>query len=179
VIFAYCCENNEEKIVDFSIVNFDLSFMVDRFQKIVRIGNKNLDGMKKVSYALLGIKGICNRLADIIVKLMKIDKDRRLGFLSDNEIDKLNNLFNDLKDYKIPKWLFNRNKDRRTGENLHLLEADLDLQLKSDIDLMKEIKSWKGYRHSYGLKVRGQKTKSTGRKRRAVGVKKSQLTKRL
>jgi small subunit ribosomal protein S13 len=40
---------------------------------------------------------------------------------------------------------------------------------------MKNIKSWKGVRHSLGLKVRGQRTKCTGRTGRSVGVKKKLL----
>jgi len=44
-----------------------------------------------------------------------------------------------------------------------------------DIEQMKNIKSWKGYRHAYGLKVRGQRTKTTGRAGKALGVKKKDL----
>jgi len=47
-----------------------------------------------------------------------------------------------------------------------------------DIDKMKEIKSWRGYRHAYGLKVRGQRTKTTGRAGKALGVKKKTLLQR-
>jgi small subunit ribosomal protein S13 len=53
-----------------------------------------------------------------------------------------------------------------------LIGPDLTLRTKADIDFVKEIRTWKGVRHSLGLKVRGQRTKSTGRKGRAVGVKK-------
>jgi len=35
---------------------------------------------------------------------------------------------------------------------------------------MTDIRTWKGVRHSLGLKVRGQRTRTTGRKGRAVGV---------
>jgi small subunit ribosomal protein S13 len=35
---------------------------------------------------------------------------------------------------------------------------------------MRDIRTWKGIRHSLGLKVRGQRTRTTGRKGRAVGV---------
>ena len=41
--------------------------------------------------------------------------------------------------------------------------------MKQDIDKMKKMKSWKGIRHSLGLKVRGQRTKTTGRVGRTVG----------
>ena len=44
------------------------------------------------------------------------------------------------------------------------------MSVKSDIDFMTDIRSWKGIRHSLGLKVRGQRTRTTGRKGRAVGV---------
>jgi small subunit ribosomal protein S13 len=47
-----------------------------------------------------------------------------------------------------------------------------------DIEKMKEIKSWRGYRHAYGLKVRGQRTKTTGRAGKALGVKKKTLMQR-
>jgi small subunit ribosomal protein S13 len=48
------------------------------------------------------------------------------------------------------------------------------LTVKSDIDLMKEIKCWRGIRHMLGLKVRGQRTRTTGRTGITVGVKKPQ-----
>ena len=66
--------------------------------------------------------------------------------------------------------MVNRKKDLRTGEDLHVLGSKLDLQIKQDIDRMKKMKSYKGVRHQYGLKVRGQRTKSTGRKGLVVGV---------
>ncbi|MHA1722752.1 MAG: 30S ribosomal protein S13, partial [Candidatus Baldrarchaeia archaeon] len=48
--------------------------------------------------------------------------------------------------------------------------SDLVLTIKSDIDRMKKIKSWKGIRHALGLKVRGQRTRTTGRGGRTIGV---------
>jgi small subunit ribosomal protein S13 len=77
--------------------------------------------------------------------------------------------------YSIPGRLLNRRKDADTGRDLHLVTADLTLRTKNDIDFMKNIKSWKGVRHSLGLKVRGQRTKTTGRSGKAVGVKKKLL----
>jgi small subunit ribosomal protein S13 len=51
-----------------------------------------------------------------------------------------------------------------------LIGADLALSVKTDVDFMTDIRTWKGIRHSLGLKVRGQRTRTTGRKGRAVGV---------
>jgi small subunit ribosomal protein S13 len=44
--------------------------------------------------------------------------------------------------------------------------------ISNDIDREKTIFSWRGYRHMFGLRVRGQCTRTTGRKGGAVGVKK-------
>jgi small subunit ribosomal protein S13 len=44
--------------------------------------------------------------------------------------------------------------------------------ISNDIDREKTIMSWRGYRHMFGLRVRGQCTRTTGRRGGAVGVKK-------
>jgi len=67
----------------------------------------------------------------------------------------------------------NRRKDRTTGEDFHLIGPDLALQKKEDITFMQNIRTWKGIRHSLGLKVRGQRTKTTGRTGRSVGVRRT------
>ena len=51
----------------------------------------------------------------------------------------------------------------------------MDLALKGDIDRESNQRSWKGIRHALGLKVRGQRTRTTGRKGRTVGVRKAAL----
>jgi len=69
----------------------------------------------------------------------------------------------------------NRQKDIETGKDMHLISADLVLKVKTDIDDAKSIRSWRGYRHAYGLKVRGQRTKTTGRQGKSLGVKKKTM----
>ena len=61
-------------------------------------------------------------------------------------------------------------KDLRTGEDLHIIGNRLEITVKRDIDRMKKMKSYKGVRHHMKLKVRGQRTKSTGRHGLVVGV---------
>jgi small subunit ribosomal protein S18e len=46
----------------------------------------------------------------------------------------------------------------------------LETKLREDIERMKKIKTHKGIRHHWGLKVRGQRTKTTGRRGATVGV---------
>jgi len=137
---------------------------------IVRLHGTSLDGTKPTPYALMGIKGIGQRIAWAIVRRAGIDPNTRLGALSEGELKKLEAIIEDPASWGLPTWLFNRRKDPRTGRDLHLLGSDLELQVKTDIELMKEIRCWKGERHARGLKVRGQRTKTTGRKGRTVGV---------
>ena len=144
--------------------------MSRQFQHIVRIVDRDLDGSLKVAYALTGLKGVGINLAQMILKKAGIDPNTRLGFLTESEIERLSDIIQNPTKYNIPEWALNRRKDLETGKNLHLLGAELELRVKSDIELMKKIKCWKGVRHALGLRVRGQRTKTTGRTGKAVGV---------
>jgi len=146
--------------------------MSTEFRHIVRLAGKDLDGTRKVAYALTQIKGINIRLADAIAKKAEVPLDKRLGFLSEAEIRRIEDIILNINNYNIPSWLLNRRKDLETGKDIHLITSDLDLKVKEDIEKEQAMKSWRGYRHSYGLKVRGQRTRTTGRKGRVVGVRK-------
>jgi small subunit ribosomal protein S13 len=149
--------------------------MSREFQHIIRFAGTDINGTKPVTYALINVKGVGIRLANAIIEKSGISPEARMGFLSGSEVEKIQDILQDPLKYGIPKWLLNRRKDKETGKDLHLLGSDLVLQTKNDIEDMKKIRSWKGFRHSYGLKVRGQRTRTTGRKGKAIGVKKKQV----
>lgn len=132
----------------------------------------DVQGTLKNVYALTQIKGISLSLSNAILKKAGVNPDLRVGFLTETEIDKIEEIIKEPTKYGLPNWLFNRRKDIKTGKDTHLISADLVLRTKMDIDQAKEIRSWRGYRHAYGLKVRGQRTKTTGRAGKALGVKK-------
>ncbi len=146
--------------------------MSREFRHIVRVIDTDLDGTHRVDYALTKIKGVGSRFARAVIQKAEVDPSTRVGFLSDDEVKRIEDVLLNPGRYGIAEWLLNRRKDLQTGKDLHLLTADLTLRAKADIDFMKEIKSWKGIRHIYGLKVRGQRTKTTGRSGKAVGVRK-------
>ena len=146
--------------------------MSREFRHIVRVTDTDIDGSLKVEYALTKIKGVSISLANAILKKAGINPEIRLGLLSEEQVKKIEDVLLNPAKYGIPSWLLNRRKDLETGKDLHLLSSDLVLRTKMDIDLMKKIKSWKGYRHAYGLKVRGQRTRTTGRTGKTVGVSK-------
>jgi len=137
--------------------------MTEEFRHILRIIDANVDGTLKAPYALKKIKGISLSLANAILKKAGINPDTRVGFLTETDIERIEEIIKEPTKYGIPNWLLNRRKDLETGKDRHLISADLVLRTKMDIDQMKGIKSWRGYRHAYGLKVRGQRTKTNTR----------------
>ena len=145
------------------------------FRHIVRILGSDSAGTLKVSYAVTSIRGVSLSLSNAILKKAGINPDLRSGFLTEADISKIEEIVKDPAKSGIPAWLFNRRKDSETGKNMHLISADLVLRSKTDIDEAKNIRSWRGYRHAYGLKVRGQRTKTTGRSGKSLGVKKKTL----
>ena len=140
-------------------------------ERLVRILSKDIEGGMNFYVGLTRIKGISWSLANAICKSLNISKDKKIGSLSKEEIEKINEF---MKKPKIPAYLLNRRADFETGENKHLTGSDLELQKDLDIGRLKKIRSYRGYRHVAGLPVRGQRTKSHFRKnkKRGVGIKK-------
>ena len=142
---------------------------------IVRVMNKDIDGKLPLYRALMKIKGISHRMARIIAyafeKKHNFPYDELLGNLPEDMDKKLEEIINSPDKFGIPAWACNRRKDFETGKTTHHVMVDLDFDLRKDLERMKKIKSYKGVRHMHGLPVRGQRTRSSFRKRGAtVGV---------
>jgi small subunit ribosomal protein S13 len=135
----------------------------------VRIGQTDLDGTKSVERALTDMKGIGRRAARLISEKAEIDRRNVLGRLEDEEIDTIVDLVQGYAD-EVPEWLANHQNDFYTGETTHEVGNDLNMQRRQDINRMKKIDSYRGIRHKRGQKVRGQRTKSTGRTEGTIGV---------
>jgi len=144
------------------------------FQHIIRIAGTDLDGTLKLTHALSKINGVGITLANAITRKANINPNIRIGYLTETDKTKIEDIINNPTKHGIPPYLLNRQKDQQTGQNRHLTGADLTLQIKTDIEQMKNLKSWLGFRHAYGLRVRGQHTRTTGRKGKAMGVKKKE-----
>ncbi|HKJ96833.1 MAG TPA: 30S ribosomal protein S13 [Thermoplasmataceae archaeon] len=140
------------------------------FLYIVRIANKDLSGERKVPLALADLKGVGNRLAGIIVGELNLPKDKRLGDLSEEQIETLKNYVESREFEDLPVWLLNHRNDVFTGEDYNLVSNELDMQIQDDVNFMKKMRSYRGIRHEKGQKVRGQRTRSNGRHGLSVGV---------
>ncbi|KPU81135.1 30S ribosomal protein S13 [Nitrosopumilus sp. PRT-SC01] len=145
------------------------------YRHIVRIVGNDIPGERKSIVGLTQIKGIGYNFATAILDTLKINSNSNIGNLSDANIKAIEKLILDPIGGNFPTWFLNRNKDIETGANLHLLTSDIPFTLRNDIERERITASWRGYRHLSGLKVRGQRTRTSGRKGGAVGVAKGGL----
>lgn len=142
----------------------------DEIKHIVRIANTDLEGKKSVQYSLTGIKGINRRIARIISDRSNVDPSATIGYLDDEKIDSLKKTIEEIESI-LPTWMLNRRKDILTGEDKHILATEVLLTKREDLNTLKKTRSYRGVRHERGHKVRGQRTRSSGRKGLTVGVK--------
>jgi len=136
----------------------------------VRIRNTDLDGTRSVQIALTKIPGIGRITARAISRLAQVNPLDVMGKLDDAGVDRLRQVV-DAYGPQVPKWMLNRPADPYTGEGKHLLSTDVLIGKEDDVNRMRKIRCYRGIRHETGQKVRGQRTKSTGRTGTTVGVK--------
>jgi len=144
----------------------------EKFQHILRILNTNIDGRIKVMFAITSIKGVGRRYANIVLKKADVEVTKRAGELTDEEVEKVITIMANPRQYKIPDWFLNRQKDIKDGKYGQVTSNQLENKLREDLERLKKIRAHRGLRHYWGLRVRGQHTKTTGRRGRTVGVSK-------
>jgi small subunit ribosomal protein S13 len=138
------------------------------FRYIVRVAATEMQGKTPIKLALTKIKGVGAAFANATITILGIDPHKRVGDFTNEELGRIETFLKNPEG--VPQWALNRRNDPFTGKDTHLISSDLTIQLKQDLDYMKKTKSYRGMRHAFGLKVRGQRTKSTGRKGKTLGV---------
>lgn len=140
-------------------------------ERMVRVLATDIEGKMTIYSGLAKIKGVSWALSNAICKTLKLNKKRKIGSITEKEIEEISKI---IKEGKIPKFLLNRQNDFESGEDKHLTGSDLELRKEFDIKRLKKIKSYKGLRHSSNLPMRGQRTKSNFRRnrRKGAGIKK-------
>ena len=136
----------------------------DDFQHILRVLNTNVDGRTKVMYALTQIRGIGRRFSNVVCKKAEIDMGKRAGELSAAELESLMVIVSNPRQFRIPDWFLNRQKNYKDGKYLQQVPNQLDTTLRDDLERLKKIRNHRGLRHYWGIRVRGQHTKTTGRR---------------
>jgi small subunit ribosomal protein S13 len=135
----------------------------------VRIGQTDLDGTKSLERSLSELDGIGRRATRLIARKANVDRTATLGRLEDETIDDIVELVEGFAD-EVPEWMTNHRTDFFDGDSTHETGNDLEITRRQDINRHQMIDSYRGVRHKRGQKVRGQRTKSTGRTEGTIGV---------
>ncbi|MCL2607021.1 MAG: 30S ribosomal protein S13 [Methanomassiliicoccaceae archaeon] len=141
----------------------------ENFNFIVRIANSDIDGQKRTVIGIQSIKGVGKRVSQIIIRKANIDPTIKIGNLPDEKVKELEKLVMTYVEY-VPPWVINRQLDYESGADMHLFGNDLEMVQKDDVNRMRMIRCYRGIRHETRHKVRGQRTRSNGRKGLTMGV---------
>ncbi|KAG0434975.1 40S ribosomal protein S18 [Dictyocoela muelleri] len=137
---------------------------------MTRMFNTNIDGRKQLLPALMLIKGMGRRFATAVIKKAKIDIHKRAGELTEDEIKLLVETISNPQKMGIPDYFLNHQRDATDGLSSHLIGNQIDANYRLSLEKGKKFGEVRVKRLLSGLKVRGQRTKSNGRRGRIVGV---------
>ncbi|HVX56384.1 MAG TPA: 30S ribosomal protein S13 [Candidatus Saccharimonadales bacterium] len=113
-----------------------------------RISGVTIPDQKQVWVALTYVHGIGRKTAYDILAKAKVESTTRVKNLTDAEISRIQDVIN--ADY--------------------IVEGELQRIVSGNIKRLKDIKTYRGLRHSAGLPSRGQRTKTNARTRRGKKV---------
>ncbi len=146
----------------------------ENFRGIVRIAGRDLDGHLSIYRGLLKVKGIGSNLARVLERVimasLKLDKKMRCGDLSDEQIDAVDAILKNPEKHGVMWYSLNRSKDSDVGFSRHMLMNDLVFVTRQDLQKERDLRTWRGWRHSIGQRVRGQHSRTTGRTGLTMGV---------
>lgn len=115
---------------------------------MARISGVTIPNEKQVQIALTYVYGIGPKFAGDILTKAKINPTVRVKDLTETEIGEISDIIN----------------------NDHLVEGELQRVVTGNVKRLKDIKSYRGLRHSRSLPSRGQRTKTNARTRRGKKV---------
>jgi small subunit ribosomal protein S13 len=113
---------------------------------VARIAGVDIPRNKRVEVALTYIYGIGPTSAKQIVAKTNVDPDTRVNNLTEEEVNRI----------------------RETVDKEYTVEGDLRRTVGMNIKRLQEIKCYRGIRHSRGLPVHGQRTRTNARTRRGA-----------
>jgi small subunit ribosomal protein S13 len=113
---------------------------------MARIAGITLPPEKRIEVGLTYIYGIGHSKSRKILEEAKIDKDKKVKALSEDEVNKI----------------------RQIIEKREKIEGDLRKEVTMNIKRLVDISCYRGVRHKRKLPVRGQRTKTNARTRKGV-----------
>ncbi len=115
---------------------------------MARISGVTVPTEKQVQISLTYVYGIGPAKARNILETAKVEPTTRVKDLTEAELDTI----------------------RSTIDKNYIVEGDLQRVVTGNIKRLKDIKSYRGVRHTNGLPVRGQRTRTNGRTKRGKRI---------
>jgi small subunit ribosomal protein S13 len=115
---------------------------------VARISGVTIPNEKQVWVALTYVYGIGPKSSADILRVAKVEPTIRVKDLADAEVTRIQDVISDK----------------------YLVEGELQQIVSGNIKRLKDIKSYRGIRHSLSLPTRGQRTKTNARTRRGKKV---------
>jgi small subunit ribosomal protein S13 len=112
-----------------------------------RIAGVDIPEKKKVVIAMTYIYGVGRTNVNGLLGKANVDGNKRVGELTTEEVLRLQRTVDEMK-----------------------VEGDLRKEISQNITRLREIGSYRGYRHGRGLPVRGQRTRTNARTKRGKRV---------
>lgn len=113
---------------------------------MARISGVDIPRDKRVDVSLSYIYGIGRPTAEKICTQASVAGETKVRELTDDEVNRIRELI----------------------DKNHTVEGELRKQIRTDIQRLIEINSYRGIRHRRGLPVRGQRTKTNARTKRGA-----------
>lgn len=111
---------------------------------MARIAGVDLPRTKRIEVALTYIFGIGRSSACRILSEAEVDRDRKAGDLTDDELQKI----------------------RRVIDEKFKVEGDLRREVLANVKRLMDLGCYRGLRHRKGLPARGQRTRTNARTRK-------------
>ena len=108
-------------------------------------------------------------MSSTLSSLAPLVRSYSAGELNSDELERIVTILQNPTQFKIPTWFLNRQKDITDGKNSQILSNAVDSKLRDDLERLKRMRNHRGIRHYWGVKVRGQHTKTTGRRGKTGG----------
>lgn len=102
---------------------------------------------------LMSLKEPVNFLRKRYVWILNICMYKIINFIKFFKVEKVITIMSNPRQYKIPDWFLNRQKDIKDGKYSQVMANILDSKIREDLERLKKIKSHRGMRHFWGYVI--------------------------
>merc|ERR1711862_256445 len=116
-----------------------------------------------ISYSLCHIAGFGKRISRVLCGVCGFETLERVGTFTGEELGRLVEISESIQYYKLPKWILNNRNSETVLSDSHISGLRVRTRIMNEIKKLQSLRLFRGIRHFWHLRLRGQHTKSSGR----------------